>query len=76
MAFSFSVCEEVVNVINQKFTILTVGALCELDRGNPICYCPKGLTGNPFKNCSKLIKCKKWNWVAVLKQIFSTPTSS
>lgn len=26
-----------------------------MDRGNPICYCPKGLTGNPFKNCSKLL---------------------
>lgn len=29
-------------------------ALCEIDNGNPICYCPKGMTGNPFKSCSKL----------------------
>lgn len=28
-------------------------AMCEIDNGNPICFCPKGLTGNPFKNCSK-----------------------
>lgn len=28
-------------------------ALCESDNGNPICYCPKGMTGNPFKSCSK-----------------------
>jgi hypothetical protein len=28
-------------------------AMCEIDNANPICFCPKGLTGNPFKNCSK-----------------------
>lgn len=30
-------------------------ALCELDNNNPVCYCPKGMTGNPFKQCSKYI---------------------
>ncbi|CAH2073961.1 unnamed protein product, partial [Iphiclides podalirius] len=28
-----------------------INALCESDNGNPICFCPKGLTGNPFKTC-------------------------
>lgn len=30
-----------------------INAKCEIDNGNPICFCPKGLTGNPFRNCSK-----------------------
>lgn len=30
-----------------------IDAMCEVDRGNPVCFCPKGLTGNPFKQCSK-----------------------
>ena len=32
-----------------------VYALCEVDHGNAVCFCPKGMTGNPFKNCGKEI---------------------
>lgn len=34
-----------------------INAHCEVDAGGPICFCPKGMTGNPFKNCSKYGQC-------------------
>lgn len=33
-----------------------LNAACENDRGNPICFCPKGLTGNPFAQCSMYLR--------------------
>lgn len=30
-----------------------VYALCEIDQGSAVCFCPKGMTGNPFRNCGE-----------------------
>lgn len=51
-------CPRVKACINRKCRDPCVGtcgteALCEITNHNPVCYCPKGLTGDPFLRCFK-----------------------
>lgn len=51
-------------------------ALCELDNGNPVCFCPKGMTGNPFKQCSmfSFTSISKKQGLGISEKIYFDPT--
>lgn len=49
-------CKRTEACIDQKcrdpcVDVCGTNALCEVDNHNPICYCPKGMTGDPFRFC-------------------------